>query len=220
MSRDVTFLEQESYFRQAHLQGETIRKEDEPLMLPDFTLGPEVWAESDEKEAQPIEPTESTQDGADVNVRFGKNLIYTRKTTAIPESVHVHESNPALHEVTSPNPLILSESISDFPTAQEPESSSTPLYEDLDIPIALRKETRKCTNKPLYPLSNYLSFKHFSPTHKAFLSSQNTTTPTSLSEALSDSKWKQVMNLEMEALEMNSTWDLFTLPNGKKTSRM
>lgn len=170
-------------------------------MLPDLSLGPEVGTESVTTEK---EPTKSTQDEADV--RFGKKLVYTRKTKAIPESVHVQQSNPTLHEVTTPDPLISTESTSDFPTVQEPESSSAPLYEDLDIPIALRKETRKCTTKPLYPLANYLSFKNFSPTHKAFLTSLNTTTtPTSLSEALSDKKWKQAMDVEMEALEKNST---------------
>nr|KYP63992.1 Retrovirus-related Pol polyprotein from transposon TNT 1-94 [Cajanus cajan] len=96
---------------------------------------------------------------------------------------------------------------------KEPKTSPAPLYEDLDISIALRKETRKCTTKLLYPLANYLSFRNFSPTHKAFLTSLNTTTtPTSLSEALSDKKWKQAMDVEMEALEKNSTWDLVALP--------
>ena len=107
-------------------------------------------------------------------------MVYTRKTKAISESVHVQQSNPTLLEVTTPNPLIYTESTFDFPNVQEPESGSTPLYENLDIPIALRKETRKCTTMSLYPLTNYLSFKNFSPTHKAFLRSLNTTTtPTS-----------------------------------------
>ena len=76
------------------------------------------------------------------------------------------------------------------------------------------------TTKPLYPLANYLSFKHFSPTHKAFLTSLNTTTtPTTLSEALGDKKWKQAMDAEMEALEKNGTWDLVNLLNGKKPVR-
>src|ERR1044072_6394809 len=215
VSRDVTFLEHESYFHQDHLQGESTRNEDDLIMLPDFILGPEVGtgsATDSEKEAQ---PTKSTQEGVDV--RFGKKLSYQRKTKAIPESVHVQESNPTLHEVTSLDPLISTESIPDFPTAQETESSSAPLYEDLDIPIAHRKEPRKCTTKPLYPLANYISFEHFSPTHKASLTSLNTTTtPASLSEALTNGKWKQAMDLEMEALEKNSTWELVSLPNGKK----
>ncbi|MCI29782.1 TMV resistance protein N-like, partial [Trifolium medium] len=50
-----------------------------------------------------------------------------------------------------------------------------------------------------------------------FLTSINTITiPTSLSEALSDSKWKQAMDSEMEALDKNSKWRSVPLPNGKK----
>jgi len=181
-------------------------------MLPNLCFGSKIETKSVTSEK---EPTKSTQDGVDV--RFGKKLVYTRKTKAILESVHVQQSNPTLLEVTTPNPLICTESISDFPNVQELESSSTPLYENLDIPIAPRKETRKWTTKPLYPLANYLSFKNFSPTHKAFLTSLNTiTTPTTLSEALSNEKWKQSLDAEMEALEKNSTWDLVAIPNGKK----
>jgi len=70
---------------------------------------------------------------------------------------------------------------------------------------------------PQYPLANYLSSKHFTPTHKAVFASLNTTTtPTTLSEALTNKKWKHAMDLEMEALEKNSTWELVTLPKGKE----
>ncbi|CAJ2627685.1 unnamed protein product [Trifolium pratense] len=171
-----------------------------------------------------------------VDVRYGKNLVYTRKKNIIPESTHIHESNPTLHEETFLDPSTSSDSISEFSPVQVPESSSTlqelnpikhkkpksrevtPIHsKDSHLPIAHRKETRTCTNKPLYPLSNYLCFEQLSTTHKAFLTSLNTTTiPTSLSEALSDKKWKQAMDLEMEALDKNNTWELVSLPNGKK----
>jgi hypothetical protein len=70
---------------------------------------------------------------------------------------------------------------------------------------------------PLYPLSTYLCFEQLSPTYKAFLTNLKTTIiPTSLSKALSDIKWKQPMDMEMEALDKNNTWQLVPLPNGKK----
>ncbi|RVW66512.1 Retrovirus-related Pol polyprotein from transposon RE1 [Vitis vinifera] len=40
--------------------------------------------------------------------------------------------------------------------------------------------------------------------------------PNSENEALTDEKWKQAMNVEMEALEKNKTWELVKLPTGKK----
>jgi len=78
--------------------------------------------------------------------------------------------------------------------------------QNLDLPIALRKGTRRCTQQPLYSLSSFLSFKKFSPTHKTFLTNLNTTpTPSSVSEAFFDRKWKQAMDVEMEALNKNKT---------------
>ena len=75
----------------------------------------------------------------------------------------------------------------------------------------------ECTKRPLYPHAHFLSFKNFSPSHIAFLVSLNTITiPTTLPETLSNEKWKQAMNVEMEALEKNKTWELVKLPAGKK----
>ncbi|CAJ2640890.1 unnamed protein product [Trifolium pratense] len=241
----ISFLE--------YLGGESTSKEDESLILPDLNFGPEVEAETrgDNVETEiDLENIETKVDNVEteidsekdenvgVDVRYGKNLVYTRKKT-IPESTHIHESDPTLHEVTFLDPSNSSDSISEFSHTQEPESSSTiqrepesilikhknpksreitPVdFKDLHLPIAHRKNTRTCTNKPLYPLSNYLCFEQLSTTHKAFLTTLNTTTiPTSLSEALSDRKWKQAMDLEMEALDKNNTWELVSLPNGKK----
>jgi len=46
----------------------------------------------------------------------------------------------------------------------------------------------------------------FSTTHKTFLTNLSSiTTPSSVSEALSDRKWKQAMDVEMEALNKNKT---------------
>ena len=49
------------------------------------------------------------------------------------------------------------------------EHNSTPIL-DHDLPIALRKGTRECTKRPLYPLSHFVSFQRFSLNHKSFLS--------------------------------------------------
>jgi len=96
-------------------------------------------------------------------------------------------------------------------------NSEAQVDQNLDLPIALRKGTRTCTKQPLYPLSNFLSFENFSPTHKTFLTNLNSTpTPSTVSEALSNRKWKQAMDVEIEALNKNNTWELVTLPIGKK----
>ncbi|RVW23388.1 Retrovirus-related Pol polyprotein from transposon TNT 1-94 [Vitis vinifera] len=92
-----------------------------------------------------------------------------------------------------------------------------PNSENEDLPIAVRKGIRECTNRPPYPLTHFLSFKKFSPSHRAFFVSLNTISiPTIVSEALTNEKWKQAMNVEMKALEKNKTWELVKLPAGKK----
>jgi len=71
------------------------------------------------------------------------------------------------------------------------ENSDAQVDQNLDLPIALRKGTRTCTQQPFYPLSNFLSFEKFSPTHKTFLTNLNTTTiASSVSKSLFDRKWK------------------------------
>jgi len=236
VSRDVTFHEQESYFVKTHLQGENISKEDESLILPDLTFGPEVESETGGNDVE-SEVDYENHVNVEADVRYGKNIMtYTRRKT-IPKSTHVQEFDPTLHEVTLLDPSNSCDSISN---AHEPESNSSshkepetiPIKrkkpksrevppidsEDLHLPVALRKDTRTSTKNPLYPLSNFLCFEQLSPTYRAFLTSLNTTTiPTSLSEALSDRKWKQAMDLEIEALDKNNTWELVPLPLGKKS---
>ena len=40
--------------------------------------------------------------------------------------------------------------------------------------------------------------------------------PTSYEEAITDSKWKDVMNAEIKSIEKNNTWYLTELPVGVK----
>ena len=47
---------------------------------------------------------------------------------------------------------------------------------DNDLPIAIRKGTRKCTQHPLYPLSHFMSYDKLSHTHRTFLTHLNTIT--------------------------------------------
>ncbi|CAJ2667106.1 unnamed protein product [Trifolium pratense] len=146
INKTVTFHEQESYFAQTHLQGESTSKEDESLILTDLNLGPEVEAEtrSDTVETEivpknvEIDPknVETRGDNVEteidsekdenvgVDVRYEKNLVYTRKKNTIPESTHIHESDPTLYEVTFLDPSKSSDSVSEFSRGQEPEPNS------------------------------------------------------------------------------------------------
>ena len=87
---------------------------------------------------------------------------------------------------------------------------------DLDLPIAVGKGNKECTNRPLYPLSHYVSFKHLSPAHKNFIVSLNTTIiPNTVSKALKKREWKDTMREKMSALEKNKTWEIVERLKGK-----
>jgi len=43
-----------------------------------------------------------------------------------------------------------------------------------------------------------------------------TTDPISFAEAVNSEKWRNAMNLEMESIEKNDTWELTDLPAGGK----
>jgi len=62
----------------------------------------------------------------------------------------------------------------------------------------------------LAPLSDYLSFGKFSPTHKTFLVKNTTFIPSNVFEALFDKRWKLLVvgDEELEALEKIKTWEL------------
>lgn len=50
------------------------------------------------------------------------------------------------------------------------------------------------------------------------MSLNNIHIPTTISKVLSKGNWKQAMNIEMEALKKNRTWELVDLPIEKKNS--
>ncbi|KAM2986068.1 hypothetical protein FF2_006394 [Malus domestica] len=72
--------------------------------------------------------------------------------------------------------------------------------------------------KVRYSISNYVSTHRLSPKYSAFVQKMETIKiPTRLEEALKDSKWREVMQVEMEALQKNNTSSVVPLPKGKKS---
>ena len=87
--------------------------------------------------------------------------------------------------------------------------------DDLDVPIAVRKGVRSCTQ---HPISNFVSYSHSSPTYRSFLSNiASVFVPNHVQDALGDPKWKRAMDEEMKALHKSGTWELTRLPKGKRT---
>ena len=81
-------------------------------------------------------------------------------------------------------------------------------------PLIKYEPTLNCKVK--YPINNYVSSEKLSKSYVNFVSQLSIAfTPSSLQEALADSKWIQAMKTKMEALEKNATWELVTLSDGK-----
>ena len=97
----------------------------------------------------------------------------------------------------------------------DPSSSSSSLDSDHTWPIALRKGIRSTRNS--HPIYNFLSYHCLSPPYFSFVSSLSTIkVPNNVDEALGHPGWRQAMIDEMQALEHSGTWELVSLPPGKK----
>ncbi|KAJ0800174.1 putative RNA-directed DNA polymerase [Helianthus annuus] len=71
--------------------------------------------------------------------------------------------------------------------------------------------------KPMYPISNFVSYNNFSSKQKAFLAAiTKNDEPRCFREASQDSRWCEAMRSEIKALEKNGTWTLESLPQGKR----
>ena len=104
--------------------------------------------------------------------QFDRNpttIVYSRKKAT--QRNIVSQNNIQQGQESKPDPLVqntnidaetLIENTADMESTSQPESS------DLSQPIALRKGTRECRNRPLYPLSNYISYDKLSPGFRKF----------------------------------------------------
>jgi len=139
---------------------------------------------------QQVDSLADNSTGTDPQRLRGPLQVYTRRHAPAPVPLSTSTSGPA-------------------------SSTTVPLSENSDDRlIALRKGKRTCT---LHPLSNFVSYSHLSSSFKSFISSLDSySVPKTVSEALSMPGWVQAMKDEMAALEHNETWDLVSIPPGKK----
>ncbi|BBN67319.1 transposable element gene [Prunus dulcis] len=72
-------------------------------------------------------------------------------------------------------------------------------------------------SKARYAIAHYVYDHKLSPECKAFVARMDSIKiPTRVEEAFNDPKWAEAMNIEMEALQKNNTWDIVDLPKGTK----
>jgi hypothetical protein len=92
-----------------------------------------------------------------------------------------------------------------------------------NLPIALRKPSRTRTTPGhlkdfvgyRHIISNFISYKHGSPSLQSFIASLDSITiPSNWKVALEEPKWRGAMLDEI--LGKNETWELVDLPHGKQ----
>jgi hypothetical protein len=87
-------------------------------------------------------------------------------------------------------------------------------FDDSDIPIAIRKGVKSCTN---HPINRFVSYEGLSLSYHAFVSAlDNVQVPKSTEEALKDLGWRRAIREEINALNKNNNWEMSELPLSKK----
>ncbi|GMI81966.1 hypothetical protein HRI_001865900 [Hibiscus trionum] len=137
-----------------------------------------------------------------------------------------HSPIPTEHSPVPPAPLSM-------PT----EASVSPPISHVVSSISLRKSTR--VSKPptwlsdfvcpansspstslltgSYPISSCIGYNHLPPTTRHFaISLSSIVEPHSYQMTITDPRWVEAMQLEIQALEANGTWAVVNLPPGKK----
>ncbi|XP_061338432.1 uncharacterized protein LOC133285237 [Gastrolobium bilobum] len=153
-----------------------------------------------------------------------------------PETIHHSTDPPSPHEIPS-LPHIAESPAEDNTEAQAETTTEVSPVRNIELSITtpsipspqVRRSDRptKGIPKPFYeadpkakvkyPISNYVSSHKLSGSYALTLNQLSTVSlSNSVQEALEDPKWKQAMNIEMEALQKNETWMLTSLPNGKR----
>jgi hypothetical protein len=103
------------------------------------------------------------------------DIVYSRQRTTRKKGssnpLHCPKSvNPPGNVLTEPSPHVQPISFSSSESSSfEPESGSNPEIDDYELPIAVRKGVRSCTQ---HPLSNYMSYENISPVFRAFTSQE------------------------------------------------
>ena len=213
VTMDVTFFENQSFYPKKPLQGE-IRNEAvswdptpspilpllaDPILSP--SNNPTIPTAPPPLADQTHEPTPGTND-----LESAMNINNSNKG----EDSH---QQPELHVYSRRNTSRRIQNVVDPQSYQESDPNSSPEVSDLDCPIALRKGVRSCTR---HPISNYVSYSHFSPSFQAFVANlSEEKIPRDIPEALRVPKWRKAVTEEIQALEKNQTWNLVKKPEGK-----
>ena len=149
-------------------------------------------------------PDNTIINGVDTNVHSEVGTNVHSEVDSFSHEID-HEIDPSFHETTNtPNTESI---IVQYNLPPRSNRGQPPIRYEPDL-----------QSKVKYPISNYVSSHKLSKSYASFVSQLSSISiPSNVQEALADPRWTEAMVVEMAALEKNNTWDLVTLPKGKKT---
>ncbi|XP_016449356.1 uncharacterized protein LOC107774372 [Nicotiana tabacum] len=150
---------------------------------------------------------------------------FTPNHDSIPNDIISPPNDPAQSSISptpshipiSSPPSTISPSSSDPPTdSLLPRKSGRTLKPSIWLVDYIHPYLLLASTSCLYPMHHFTSYSHLPDHFQSFLASFSADIePTSYSQAIKDDRWIKAMNLEIEALEQNHTWDVVDLPPGK-----
>lgn len=233
VSMDVIFHEHEFFYPQeitdSSLQGENANEVSNHDNILFFDI-----SDKNSSEKAPIEEVRTMS-----NEVVEKVSITEVGTTSTLNECSVEESEDKIYDDSTitpnstTNPLIQSSPEDSLQVLSDPTPADT---DDINV-SSLDCETSQyllpprsnrgqppsryepCLNsKVKYPISNHVSVHKLSTSYASYVSKLSSISiPSELHEALTDPRWTKAMAEEMAALKKNSTWELTSLPKGKKT---
>ncbi|KAI5348930.1 hypothetical protein L3X38_001817 [Prunus dulcis] len=176
----------------------------------------------EEKTDRPLELDRSPISGDEAGALDVETTVHTEASDQSPVSEN-NDSDSCMDEFDTipPSALPMSQSTCD-------SESSEVISNDLSVSTYQLPSRTTCGNpkiqyspniyaKSKYLISHYVSTHCLSKSYASYLCQLSSIcVPTKLQDALSNPKWMDAMNVVMDALNKNKTWDLVHLPRGKK----
>ncbi|CAL9000930.1 unnamed protein product [Prunus brigantina] len=223
VTMDVTFSELSMYFHHesnSPLQGEKENIEEQnwnwTIMLPDITIEREEVICNDKENVVTLVEDLASHVEDPTLVPATPHIPHNcspSSTPTVPVQIPEASDNPEVS--TEPN-LINTDNLitNDIDSVAETRYQLPPRRNRGIPPDRFSPENSKKLN---YPIANYVSTHRLSKACAVFANQMTTEfIPSKVQDALVAPQWKKAMDEEMLALKKNQTWDLVSLPQGKR----
>ena len=239
-SMDVTFFENQSYYKKTNIWGEKSLIEcsfwlPDPTILPENTKSATNLLENTQLATifeSAIREPKSTQPATIFKSAIPEPAITKDRIPITPDHTLIHSQlaiNTKLRVCSKRKRTqqeiehhILPEQLheSNLIPANIPQETiiDTTFNNDLVVTIALRKGVRSCTQPPI---SKFVSYTGLSSNYRAFVTNlARIEIPKNVHKALGRLEWRTTIKEEMSALNKNGTWKLTKLLDEKQVSGM